>query len=61
MTQFSVMQKVFVNGVQIDSDSIAEFNNEADAQAMVDTYTTEQKTCPPNPGEHFCEWYVIAD
>jgi len=59
---FYVIQKVFSpNGQQIDSDSIAEFATERDANEMADRLTIGQENCPPNADEDRCEWYVLAD
>lgn len=59
---FYVTQKVYSPaGVQIDSDSIAEYDNERDALAHADRLTTEQEICPPNANENTCRWYVLGE
>jgi len=59
---FSVIRKIFSPaGDQLDSDSIAEFDTLAEAEAMAERLTAQDAACPPNADEARCEWYVIAD
>lgn len=58
----NVIQKVYnPAGEQIDSDSIAEFDNLADADAMAERLCAEQNACPPNADEARYEWFVISE
>jgi hypothetical protein len=58
---FYLIQKVFSpSGKQIDSDSIAEYATEIEAQAEADKLTSEQRDGPMSADDNFCRWHVEA-
>jgi hypothetical protein len=63
MVEFSVVQKVFSpTGAQLDSDSIAEYASEAEANAHIERLYKDQGPVAERIaiGENYCSWYVLS-
>ena len=61
--EFSIIQKIFSpTGEQLDSDSIAEYPTEAEANAYIELLYADQGPVAERValGENYCSWFVSA-